>query len=222
MAKNIKETISKTISAPLYDEKGQKSGEIGLNTAVFGAKPNFDLMAQAVLVSLGNQRLGLAKVKTRGEVSLTTRKMYAQKHTGRARHGAASAPIFVGGGVAHGPKPGKREKFLNDKMKKMATISALSQKWQEGKVAVLEKIVFPEISTKKAKNLLQSISPAKKILLVEDSANKVIEKSCKNLPWINVALALNVDILAILNCDSLILEKSALSTLEKRLLTNAA
>lgn len=210
------------ISAPLFDEKGQKSGETPLNPAVFGAKPILDLMVQAVLTSQGNQRLGLAKVKTRGEIDLTAKKMYRQKHTGRARHGAASAPIFVGGGVAHGPKPGKRQKFLNDKMKKKALVSALSQKWQSGKVAVLEKIVFPKISTKKAENLLQSISPAKKILLVLSEANKIIEQSCRNLPKVRTALALNVDILAILNCDFLLLEKEALSTLEKRLLTNAA
>jgi len=199
MPKEKEET--QKILAPLFDATGKKIGETPLNSAVFGAKPQPDLMAQAVLVSLGNQRLGLAKVKTRGEVLLTTRKMYAQKHTGRARHGAASAPIFVGGGVAHGPKPGKREKFLNDKMKKMATISALSQKREEGKIAILEKIVFPKISTKEAQIVLQSISGAKKILLVEDRANKTTEKSCKNLPKVNVALALNVDILAILNCD---------------------
>jgi large subunit ribosomal protein L4 len=95
---------------------GASMGNMTLPEAVFGAKPNKALIAQAVRVYLANQRQGNASTKTRGEVIGTTKKIYRQKGTGRARHGAAKAPIFVGGGIAHGPHP---HDFSMDFPKKM-------------------------------------------------------------------------------------------------------
>lgn len=209
--------------APLYDVAGKKIGDISLNPAVFGAFSNPDLIAQAVLVSLANQRLGTAKVKTRGEVLLTTKKMYRQKHTGRARHGAASAPIFVGGGVAHGPKPGQRVKQLSQVMRKKAIISILSQKQEEGKIVVLEKLFLSKISTKKAFDFVKKFGSVKGVLIVRAVANDIVERSFRNLPFVKTAAAENVDALNLLGSQLLLLEKGALAILEKRLaLKNAA
>src|SRR3989344_8061779 len=101
----VRSSVSRgSLNAPMYDVKGAKNGVYVLPKEVFGAKINQPLMAQAVRVYLANQRQGNAHTKSRGEITLTTAKWYRQKGTGRARHGAKSAPIFVGGGVAHGPK----------------------------------------------------------------------------------------------------------------------
>ena len=117
---------------------GASKGSMTLPEAVFGAKPNKALIAQAVRVYLANQRQGNAATKTRGEVIGTTKKIYRQKGTGRARHGAAKAPIFVGGGVAHGPHPHDFSMEFPKKMKQKALISALSEKTQAGSIKVVE------------------------------------------------------------------------------------
>ena len=117
-------TTRGSVSVPMYDNKGAKSGTFALPKEIFGAKVNDDLMAQAVRVYLANQRQGNAHTKSRGEINLTTGKWYRQKGTGRARHGAKSAPIFVGGGVAHGPRKKDYTLSLSKNMKKAAVKSA--------------------------------------------------------------------------------------------------
>lgn len=117
---------------------GVSKGSMTLPEAVFGAKPNKALIAQAVRVYLANQRQGNASTKTRGDVTGTTKKIYRQKGTGRARHGAAKAPIFVGGGVAHGPHPHDFSMDFPKKMKKKALISALSEKTQTGAIRIVD------------------------------------------------------------------------------------
>src|SRR5579884_516617 len=98
-------TKSTELTAVVVGITGKSAGNITLPKEIFGAKVNPQLMSQAVRVYLANQRQGNAATKTRGEINMTTAKWYRQKGTGRARHGAKSAPIFVKGGVAHGPQP---------------------------------------------------------------------------------------------------------------------
>src|SRR3989344_1501184 len=130
-------TVRGSISAPMYNVRGAKNGSLALPKEVFGVKINQPLMAQAVRVYLANQRQGNASTKSRGDISLTTAKWYRQKGTGRARHGAKSAPIFVGGGVAHGPKPKDYSLNLPQKMKKAALYSELSLKAKDGEIKIL-------------------------------------------------------------------------------------
>lgn len=132
-------------------------------------EPNMDLLAQAVHVYNNRQHQGTSRTKTRGEISLTTKKWYRQKGTGRARHGAQSAPIFVGGGKAHGPDGRKRTLKLNKKMSSLALKSAISLKLKEGKVAVVEGVSSLK-KTKDAANLLGKVE-GKRILVLLDKAN---------------------------------------------------
>lgn len=161
------------LSAPMFDSKGVKAGSMSLPKEIFGAKINEPLMAQAVRVYLANQRQGNASTQTRGEVTGSTKKIYRQKGTGNARHGGKRAPIFVKGGVAHGPHPKDYGLSLPKKMRKAALISALSLRAKDGEIKVLSGLSKMEPKTKNMANLFKKITEEnknKKILLVT-SAN---------------------------------------------------
>ncbi len=146
------------LSAPVYDAKGAKHGSISLPREIFGTKINNPLMAQAVRVYLANQRTGGASTKGRSDIDLTKAKWYRQKGTGRARHGAKSAPIFVGGGVAHGPKPRDFSLKLPKKMKKASLYSALSQKASAGEIIILQGFSKTPPKTKNMDALIKKIT----------------------------------------------------------------
>ena len=126
------------LSLSVYGIDGKEQKTIELPKDVFAATENKSLLAQAVRVYLVNQRQGNVKVKTRSEVIGSTRKIYRQKGTGKARHGAIKAPIFVGGGVAHGPKQKEYNLKFNKKEKKLALYGALSSKLKEKKIFGLD------------------------------------------------------------------------------------
>src|SRR3989339_761921 len=127
------------ITAATYDIKGQQGEKIKLPEKIFGAKVKPIVMAQAVRVYLSNQRKALAKTKTRADVAKTTAKMYRQKGTGRARHGSYAAPIFVGGGIAHGPSGKQNYKLsLPAKMRRLALLGALSVKAKAKEILIVE------------------------------------------------------------------------------------
>ncbi len=165
-----------SLSAPMYDAKGAKHGTFALPKEIFGAKVNEPLMAQAVRVYLANQRQGNATTKTRGEVTLTSAKWYRQKGTGRARHGAKSAPIFVGGGVAHGPKIRDYSLKLPQKMRKAALLSALSLKASAGEIKVLSGLLKAPPKTKPMAQMIAKVTADKKgksrVLLITSKDSK--------------------------------------------------
>ena len=175
------------MKANVYSIKGVKQDTIDLPKE-FNQKENTKLLAQAMHVYQARKHPGLSKVKTRGEVALTTQKAYRQKGTGRARHGAKSAPIFVGGGVAHGPKGIKRQLYLSKKIKKSALSSALSLKAKEGEIAVVSGISNLK-KTKEAANLLQKVAKITKskkdqkftfVLSSNNSGAKLALRNLKN------------------------------------------
>lgn len=148
----------------IYSAKGIKKDSLDMPKHLL-AKENLPLLAQAIRVYEDRQHAGTAKVKTRGEVSLTSAKMYRQKGTGNARHGDYGAPIFVGGGVAHGPRGVKRLLNLPQKMRRNAFKVALNIKAGEGKLILVDNINSLE-KTKEAQNLLD-------LIIDKELANKV-------------------------------------------------
>lgn len=173
----------------LYSPKTKTAGSFTLPKEMLG-RVNKPLLAQAIHVYRDRQHAGNSKVKTRGEVSLTTAKWYRQKGTGRARHGAKSAPIFVGGGVAHGPKGVKRELYLPKKMKQKALASALSLKAASKKI-VAAKDLSSIRKTKDAQVLFESIykgenaKPKAKMTVAVSQTNKDFYTFVKNIKNIN-------------------------------------
>lgn len=211
----IKKTVEKkeSLSLSVYDVNGKEQKTVQLPSEVFAATVNPKLLAQAVRVYLVNQRQGNVKVKTRSEVVGSTRKIYRQKGTGKARHGAIKAPIFVGGGVAHGPKQKEYNLKFNKKEKKLALYGALSSKLKEKKIFGLdEKALNMEPKTKIIVNFLKTLKLVGKnnlIILKKLETNNLI------LAMRNISNATFVDVNSlnpylILKSSSLIFVENAL------------
>lgn len=223
--------VAGALEATIYNQKGSSAGSIALPKPVFGAKWNSDLVHQVVTAMQANQRSGTAHTKTRGEVSGGGKKPWAQKGTGRARHGSSRSPIWVGGGTTFGPRTEKDySQKINKKMRTQALFSALSQKLSENKVLFVDSISLSAMKTKDAVAVLSSlakISGFEKLgskkpttaLLALSKSDKVVEKSFANLPGITVGLAKDLNVLGAMSFNHIILvePKEIVSVLESKL-----
>jgi large subunit ribosomal protein L4 len=225
--KPVVKTVAKStsgLSADLFTLTGRAAGKISLPKEIFGAKINDQLMAQAVRIYLANQRRGTVSTKTRGEVNKTTKKAWRQKGTGRARHGAKSAPIWVGGGVVFGPKPRDYSMDLNKKMKKASLFSAFSAKLKAGEIKVIDGLEKIEPKTKEVASLIKHLGhdkENKKILLIIPEAKNKFEnlfKAARNIKDLNVATASLLNTYQVLNNQVIFLTKQAIEALEKAFL----
>jgi len=177
------------LKARAYSLRGTKLAEIVLPKE-FGQKENLPLLAQAIRVYEERSHIGFAKTKTRTEVNRTTKKIYKQKGTGGARHGARSAPIYVGGGTAHGPKPIRRVLTLPKKMTKLALYQALSSKLSQKQIIVVSGI-GKLAKTGEARDFLTRIAKAeaiksKKFTFVLSEKNVSVKRYLKNLEGIKI------------------------------------
>jgi large subunit ribosomal protein L4 len=194
-----------------------KQGKLTVSDAIFAASENDALIGQAVRVYLSNERQGTAKVKTRAEVERTKKKMYKQKGTGGARHGARSAPIFVGGGVTHGPTGGQNWSLtMPVKQKKKALIVALS--WQAEQIRVVDEVEETSGKTKVVFDLLEKVAPAaKKVLIVVSKKTIEVERAIKNLQGVTMIQASDVTALDIVRSNMIVATTAAIKVLETRL-----
>lgn len=186
---------------------------------IFKAKENPKLLAEAVRVFLANQRKANPKAKTRGEVSGSGRKIYRQKGTGRARHGDQYSNIFVGGGVAHGPKGDQNRKLtLNKKKNKQALKVALSQKLKENKLIFVDNLELVNPKTKEAlKTLKEILEPQQKTLLIYGGKESKLILPFRNIPWVEAVRASDLNVYTILSNKFLIIDQEALKEIKKRL-----
>src|SRR3989344_1087428 len=146
----------------IYNQKGQESGKITLPEKVFGLPWNADLVHQVVVSMTSSMRHSIAHTKTRGEVSGGGKKPWQQKGTGRARHGSTRSPIWVGGGIAHGPRSEKDyDRKINKKAKTKALHVILSQKFRDGEILFVDSLSFGSPKAKDAKNTLISLAQIK-------------------------------------------------------------
>jgi large subunit ribosomal protein L4 len=209
------------LTVAVYDLKGKVTENIALPKGIFGEKVNSTLIAQAVRVYLANQRAGSASTKTRGEVQGSTRKIYRQKGTGRARHGGVRAPIFVHGGIAHGPRPHDFSLSLPKKMRRKALFSALSAKLQAEEVRVLTGLNKIEPKTKAASTMLKQLAleqKKRKILLVLPVGMENVTRAVRNLSGVTYMPANQLNTYDVVNHKTLLFMKEALETLEKTFL----
>ena len=170
------------VKAPLFKSDGSNAGDIKLDTEVFGIEPNMAVLHQVVTAQLAAKRSGSANTKTRGEVRGGGRKPWRQKGLGRARHGSIRSPQWVGGGVAHGPKPKSYAQRTPKKMKRLALRSALSVRASEEAVKVVEDFDWSAPKTKQAVSLLEAVGAETKTLVVLSSLDGVAGRSFRNLP----------------------------------------
>lgn len=199
------------LKVAVYTFKGTKTGTFSLPKE-FEEKENLNLLAQAIRVYEDRSHPGHAKVKTRGEVNLTTKKWYSQKGTGGARHGAKSAPIFVGGGVAHGPKGIKRELSLNSKMKKKALNVALSLKAKNKELFVVSDL-NKMAKTKEADSLVSKISKSlgqkvKRFTFVLGKEGEKAQRAVRNLEFADIVSFKNLNAHKVFHSGVLLIDKS--------------
>lgn len=229
--KTVKKTPSKRIkidslSVPNFTLAGQKSGTLVLPKEVFAKKINKNLLAQAARVYMANQKKFTASTKTRGEVKGTTAKMYRQKGTGRARHGAATAPIFVGGGIVFGPKPKEVRLDLPKKMKKAALLSALSERVSAGKVYGISGLDSVSGKTKQAAQFLQKIwtgsaqkeqgKEGKSTLIVTGDKMDNVVRAVRNIPNVDVLPVSLMNVYEVLRHEILLVTKDAAKKLSDK------
>jgi len=174
------------IKAPLFKADGAASGDIKLDAEVFGIEPNMDVLHQVVTAQLAGARRGTAKTKTRSEVRGGGRKPWRQKGLGRARHGSIRSPIWVGGGVSHGPQPRDYSQRTPKKMKRLALRSALSARASEAAIMVVDDIDWSSPKTKQAVKLLSAMDASGKTLVVLNQLDGSAGKSFRNLPEVRM------------------------------------
>ena len=170
------------VKAPLYKSDGKSGGDISLDAEVFGIEPNLDVLHQVVTAQLAAARAGTAKTKTRSEVRGGGAKPWRQKGLGRARHGSIRSPIWVGGGIAHGPQPRSYRQRTPKKMKRLALCSALSARASESAIKVVEEFDWATPKTKQAVGLLQAMEASGKTLVVLNQLDGSPGRSFRNLP----------------------------------------
>ncbi len=198
------------MKATVYNMAGKEVDEIELPASVFEAKVNRDLMHQALVRQMANARLGTHKAKGRSEVNRTTAKLYRQKGTGNARHGSRRAPIFVGGGVAHGPLPRKYTKDMPRRMRRAALRSALSVKAGNGDIIVLDEVSLSAPKTKEIVALVNNVASGSSVLLLLADRNENVEKSAQNLVNVKALRAGYLNIRDLLGYDKILLPLAAL------------
>ena len=193
------------------------AGTIELSPAVFGQPLRSDLLHQVVRWQLAKRRQGTHKAKTRGEIKATTRKMYKQKGTGRARHGAATAPQFRGGGKAFGPHPRDHAESLPKKVRRLGLKVALSSKLAEGKLVVLDRAALDEPKTKQLASRLGRFGWASALLIDGPEVDRNFELAARNLVGLQLLPPEGANVYDILRRDVLVLTREAVRQLEERL-----
>jgi len=200
---------------PVMNMQGEKVDEIELRPDIFEAPVNVSLMHQALVRQLANARLGTHKAKTRSENNRSKSKWYRQKGTGRARHGSRNAPIFVGGGVAHGPVPRTYEKKMPRKMRRAALRSALSVKAAAQQIVVVDMLDMATPKTKEIANMLKSLSAdAGKSLILLSERNESVERSVRNISTAKTLRANYLNIRDLLGVDVGVMPLDALKVVE--------
>jgi len=200
---------------PVYSLNGEVVDQIELSPAVFDIPFNGAVVHQAMVGQLANKRHGTVSTKTRGDVKGSTRKLYRQKHTGRARRGDVKSPLLRGGGVVFGPKPRTYRQAMPRKMRKLALKCLLSSKVREGNIRLLQELDFEEPKTKSMINVLSSLGIDDSTLILTGQSTPNVVKSASNLPKVKVIPSDLVNVLDLLSYKILIATVPAIRNIEQ-------
>lgn len=201
---------------PVYNLDRQSVGELELADDVFAVEVNEALFYDVVKAQLASRRQGTRKVKCRAEIRGTSKKMYRQKGTGRARHGDEKAPQFRGGGRAFGPKPQDFSYRPTRKMRQGALRSALALKFKEGRLLVVDAFELGEIKTKRLAEVLGKLEVPKSSIIVDAAGNESLRLSARNLDKHQYLPPEGVNVYDVLRHEHLIVTKGAVAALEAR------
>ncbi len=198
----------------LYTQNGEPAGTLQVNDYIFGIEPNTAVMHQAMVRQQANARLGTRNTLRRGEVRGSTRKLYRQKGTGRARQGSIRAPHRRGGGVAHGPHPRSYNKDMPRKMRRLAVRSALSVKYAADQIRFLDALELEYPRTRDVIALLDTHNLSDKTLIVLASKDDNVQRSARNLPGVKTLLAHYLNVVDLLQYETILMPKAALQVIE--------
>jgi large subunit ribosomal protein L4 len=207
----------------VYNQTAEFVHDLEISDKIFGVKSNPELLHQAVVTQMGNERQVLADTKDRSEVRGGGKKPWKQKGTGRARVGSSRSPIWTGGGVTFGPTSDRNfSKKINKKMKQKAILMALSDKLVNGTLVILDELKMEEFKTKKFNEVLTAIeskvlnNERRNILIINDSKDEKIKYSARNLKGTEIINLENINIVELLKFKNLLLTEAAVKTLEER------
>jgi large subunit ribosomal protein L4 len=202
-------------TTPLFDKSGSETGTIDLPDALFAAPVNTALMHQAVVAQLAGRRIGTAATKTRGMVRGGGKKPFRQKGTGRARQGTRSAPHHAGGGVVFGPSPRSYEQRLPKRMKRSALVGALTSKFDDGVIKVVNDLAMEEPRTRQLVGHLEALHVSGRVLVVEDGKNERLELSARNLPGVVVIRSDSLNVVDVLAADAIVITAPSIPTMSE-------
>jgi large subunit ribosomal protein L4 len=197
----------------LYTKLGAEAGTVDLPEALFAAPVNTAVMHQAVVAQLAARRTGTADTKTRGEVRGGGAKPYRQKGTGRARQGTRSAPHYAGGGVVFGPHPRSYDQRLNTRMKRLALQGALTSKFDDGAVKVVQDLLLDAIKTRELVGYLDALKAVGRVLVVSAGKDEKLELSARNLPGVVIIRADSLNVVDVMDADMLLITQPSLPTM---------
>jgi len=207
----------------VYNQTAEFVHEMELSDKIFGVKSNAELLHQAVVTQMGNERQVLADTKDRSEVRGGGKKPWKQKGTGRARVGSSRSPIWKGGGVTFGPTSDRNfSKKINKKMKQKAIFMALSDKLVNGTLVILDDLKMEEFKTKKFNEVLTAVetkilnTDRRNILVINDAKDEKVKYSARNLKGTEIINLENINIVELLKFKNLLLTESGVKILEER------
>jgi large subunit ribosomal protein L4 len=203
------------VKLDVYNQKGEKVSKIELSDAVFGVAFNEAVVHQALLMQLANRRLGTADTKTRGEVAKSTKKLFAQKHTGRARRGGANSPLLKGGGVTFGPHPRSYRQAMPKKMRRLALKCVLSAKANSGDLKVIDKLELDQPKTREMFDMLVALGIDTTVLIATVGAEDYAFKSMRNLAGVKMVPANLLNVADLLSYRGLLMTKAAVQKAEE-------
>jgi len=211
----------------VYNQKGEKVGQVELTESVFGLPMNEDLLHQVVVAQQANARKIIAHTKDRSEVRGGGRKPWRQKGTGRARHGSIRSPIWRGGGITFGPtKERNFKQKINKKMGRKALLVSLSSRCRDKEMIILDKIELPEAKTKHLVKIIEDLKTKLKkkldkgFLLVVSEIGQDISRAIRNIPKTKAVRADNLNALGVLSAPYLVMTKGAVQMIKKMNLEN--
>jgi large subunit ribosomal protein L4 len=204
----------------LYDRTGATVGSVDLVDSLFAAPVNEAVLHQAVIAQLAGRRTGTSDTKTRGEVRGGGKKPYRQKGTGRARQGSRTAPHYRGGGVVFGPHPRSYDQKLPKKMRRLALRSALTAKFGDDAIRVVDHFgMDAEPKTKAFVGVLEALGAGdgheRRVLVVAPAKDEMLLRSAQNLPSVTIILADSLNVVDLLNADAVLIEQPALARIEE-------
>lgn len=202
----------------VYNLRREKASQIELREDIFGVPVNKHVLHQVVVSQLAGRRSGTASAKTRSEVSLSGRKLYKQKGTGRARAGNAASPTRKGGGVIFAPKPRQFTQRIPKKVRRLALKMALSDKLQNERLFVLADFNLPDLKTKGFLSVMKNFD-VRKALIITEQANPNLERSSRNIRWVKVMKSDGLNVYDLLNHEHLFLVQSAIAKIEEALVS---